>query len=220
MATATKAKKKPKTKTQMKKKSPQPPKLLPKDIWFKAGQGSRYTDEEAKILGPALAELVKSRQGEMSAADVVYEAESPSSPFHERIYAEDDKTAAFMRREELAREMIRSIYVCWSSNTAGEPVEESTRLLRWVVIQDHDEDEPEEDSVDEIRPGRRSTVDRRTRRLVTIDEVVGNLDYEKQMIDNARADFKRMERRYRWFMENLPKFKQKFRKTFNAIGKL
>lgn len=195
------------------------PKKIPDNIWFKAGRGSRYSDEEAKVLGPALADLVKTRQGELSAADIVIEAENPNSPFHARIYAEDDKTAAFRHREELAREMVRSIYICWDSNESGESIEESTRLLQWVVISEEPE-EPEPESVDEIRPGRRGPADRRTRRLVTIDEIVGNKDYEKQMIDNARADFKKMEARYKWFNDNLPKFRQKFKKTFESIRKL
>lgn len=191
----------------------------PENVWFRAGQGSRFTDEDAQKLGPVLAGLVKSNQGELSAADIVHEAENKKSVLHEYIFAEDDSTAAFRYREELARSMVRSIYVCWENNETGEAIEESTRLLQWVVVSaEPEEEEPE--SVDEIRPGRRGPSDRRTRRLVTIDEVVGNKEYVDQMIANALADFKKFSARYKWFNENLPKFKKKFKKAFAAIEKL
>ncbi len=196
---------------------------LPKDIWFRAGEGSRYTDEDAEVLGPALAALVKEHQGELAAADIVEEARSRHSVFHEYIFADDDKTAAAKHREELARGLVRSIYVCWSGNSNGEPVEESTRLLRWVVVPAQDAEEAQEEAEEGVRPGRRSKVkkrDRRTRRLVTVDEAVSNAEYVRQMIEAARQDLKRCEARYHWFVQNLPRFRQKFKRTFEAIRRL
>lgn len=196
---------------------------IPKDIWFRAGEGSRYTDEDAKILGPALAAMVKEHQGELSAADIVEEARSRSSVFHDYIFADDDKTAAARHREELARGLVRSIYVCWSGNSDGEPVEESTRLLRWVVVPAQNTEEEQEEAEEGVRPGRRPPKkkrDRRTRRLVTVDEAVSNAEYVRQMIETAKQDLKRCEARYRWFIQNLPRFKRKFKRAFDAIRRL
>jgi len=186
-------------------------------VWFETITGSRYTDEDAKIIGPELARIVRESQGELCAADIVEAARDPRSPLH-AYFEWDDEVAAHMWREEQARHMTRGVYVCWQTRDAGK---QRVRLCEWVfVAQEEVDDEEEDDGIPEVRPGRTVPTDGRTRRAATFDYVVEQADLCDQMIARALADLQRWERRYQYYRDNYPEFKQKFRRAWNAINAL
>lgn len=82
---------------------------------YYAAQGSRYSDKDASILGPALSELAV--KGEVQPRDVVDVAKSSNSPLH-KYFEWNDARAADQFRLEQARNMLRSIKVKYTENGA------------------------------------------------------------------------------------------------------
>ncbi len=58
-----------------------------------------------------LAAIESRNNGRLTPAAVVEDATDPSSPLHDEIFKENDREAAYQRRLDLARELIRSIRV-------------------------------------------------------------------------------------------------------------
>jgi hypothetical protein len=69
-----------------------------------AARGSRFTDKDAKIIGPALENL--NAEGKGTAADIVDAARPDDAPLH-RYFEWDDGVAAERYRETQARHMAR-----------------------------------------------------------------------------------------------------------------
>lgn len=75
---------------------------------YYAASGSRFSKNDAEIIGPALADLAT--KGPVTAQDVADVARSSNSPLH-RYFEWDDKKAANLYRTDQARNMLRSIKV-------------------------------------------------------------------------------------------------------------
>jgi hypothetical protein len=191
-------------------------------VWFETIIGSRITDEDAAIIGPELAKIIRANQGRWCAADIVEAARDPASPLHP--YFEWDKdTAAQLYNEDQARHMTRGIYVAWNERQDGETIKQSVRLCEWVVISEQSQEEIDEDEGDapKIRPGRKGLrPDRRTRRAVTFDYVVEQDDLKAQKMAEFDAALQRLERRFQYYMDLWPDFKETRRRVWNAIKAL
>ena len=193
-------------------------------LWYRATEGSRYSTADVNAFGPTLVKLVRKQQGKLAAADIVEEGKDPNSPLH--AYFEWDNTAAaFQFREEQARQMSRSILICWKEKHDGGLVEKSTRLLEFVFIPaagaaaKADKDEEEGEGVT-IRPGRQTPIDRRTQRLVTIDEVVENPVYIEQKLREAIRELEKWQRKYEFYVNTASMFRKTLRRIWNAINSL
>ena len=90
-----------------------------------ATAGSRFTDKDARIIGPVLAEL--SGQQEIDAAAVVETARSANCPLH-AYFEWDDSKAAHMYREGQATEIINTVRVRFVSDDNGQ--ERTVRAYR------------------------------------------------------------------------------------------
>ena len=69
------------------------------------------TLEQKLAIEQRLAELTAQGGGRLTPEAVVRDAEDPSSPFHAKIFGESEREAAYQRRLELARQLIRSVRV-------------------------------------------------------------------------------------------------------------
>lgn len=69
------------------------------------------TLEEKLAVERRLTELTILGDGRLTPEAVVRDAEDPSSPLHAKIFRESDGEAAYQRRLELARQLIRSVRV-------------------------------------------------------------------------------------------------------------
>lgn len=69
------------------------------------------TLEEKLAIERRLAELTEQGGGRLTPEAVVRDAEDPSSPLHAKIFRETDGEAAYQRRLDLARELIRAVRV-------------------------------------------------------------------------------------------------------------
>jgi hypothetical protein len=191
-------------------------------VWFETIIGSRISDEDAQIIGPELARIIRANQGRWCAADIVEAARDPKSPLHPYFEWNKD-VAAQLYNEEQARRLTRGVYVAWNERQDGKTVKQQVRLCEWVVISERSQEQIDEDENNEqrIRPGRQGArPDRRTRRAVTFDYVVEQDDLKAQKMAEFDADLKRLERRYQYYMELWPDFKQNRRRQWEAIKAL
>jgi hypothetical protein len=69
------------------------------------------TLEEKLAIERRLTELTAQGGGRLTPEAVVQDAENPQSPLHTKIFGESDREAAYQRRLELARQLIRSVRV-------------------------------------------------------------------------------------------------------------
>jgi hypothetical protein len=75
--------------------------------------GSRLSDKDAAVIGPALSELAD--KGEVKPRDIVDVAKSSNSPLHS-YFEWNDARAADLFRLEQARHMLRSVRVRYTEN--------------------------------------------------------------------------------------------------------
>jgi len=74
--------------------------------------GSRFgRDDDVSRIGPEVERLIKKHGQKLAIEEAVREAENPSSPLHSVIFREDDTTAAYEHRLDLARHLFRSVQV-------------------------------------------------------------------------------------------------------------
>ncbi len=69
------------------------------------------TLEERMNISARLAELTEKNGGRLTPEDVVNDAKDRSSPLHAQIFRENDSDAAYQRRIDLARQLIRSVKI-------------------------------------------------------------------------------------------------------------
>ena len=139
---------------------------------YKAVAGSNLDDEAARVVGRALARLVKAH-GEVTPEIVLDEASKDTSPLHS-YFDWDDKTAAVAYRIEQAKHLIRSIKVVVEADGDGEDIE----VRAFVSV--------ESDS---------------RRRYQTIDTALNDVGFRKQIIEDALNGLRAWENKYRVLSE-------------------
>lgn len=95
---------------------------------YRAKDGSRFTEQDAQVIGTALRRLED--EDALEPARVVAEAKAPASPLHS-YFEWDEKRAANRYRYAQAREMMRSIYVV----TRGAKGNSNIRTFIPVTVQ-------------------------------------------------------------------------------------
>lgn len=91
-----------------------------------AQQGSRFTGEDAKAIGPVLQELVA--QGSGKASDLVEAAQSSNSPLRKYLEWDNDK-AGHLYRLSQADEIVDSIRVRFATSDAKEYAARAFKVL-------------------------------------------------------------------------------------------
>lgn len=80
-------------------------------VRYAADPCSQYTDGDARKMGPVLRKEFKKHGDTFTARQLVAVSRNPKSPFHKYIFAETDRTIAWRRREQLAKELMLAIRV-------------------------------------------------------------------------------------------------------------
>lgn len=91
-----------------------------------ASAGSKFTKDDAQVIGPALTSLAE--QGQMSDSTIVEVARSPNSPLHAYFEWDDPKAAHYYRLGQ-AQEMVREIRVRLTDGHA-EPIGRTLKIAR------------------------------------------------------------------------------------------
>ena len=177
----------------------------PVEVRFQAASGSRFNKQDAERIGPELLRL-KKRNGTLTKEAVVKSAQRQGSPLH-ADFEWDDEKAATAHRLEQARYIMRSIMIVWDESTADGKVEQvQTRLLHSVLA------EPDEDAVDQGT--------RNQRVFVSFRDVVENPEYAQQVIDSMEQALQRVDSRFRFYLDKIPMFAERFQPVFDEISAL
>lgn len=91
-----------------------------------ASAGSKFTKDDAQVIGPVLTELAE--QGQMTDATIVEVARSANSPLHAYFEWDDQKAANYYRLGQ-AQEMVREIRVRLTDGHA-EPIGRTLKIAR------------------------------------------------------------------------------------------
>lgn len=176
----------------------------PVEVRFKAAAGSRFNKTDAERIGPELLRL-KQVNGTLTKEAVVSSAKRANSPLH-TDFEWDDQQAAIAHRLEQARYMMRSIMIVWDeSNASGDTEQVSTRLLHSVRV-------PKEDAEPEDKASKRV--------FVSFRDVVENPEYAQQVIDSMEQALQRIDSRFRFYLEKIPLFAERFQPIFDEMEAL
>jgi len=85
-----------------------------------AVEGSRFSQEDARAIGPVLEHLAHRGQGKATEMDIIHAASDPRSPLH-RHFEWDNHEAARQWRKQQAREMVSAIAVKVSGENGNHP---------------------------------------------------------------------------------------------------
>lgn len=145
---------------------------------YKAAQGSRLNDEQARRYGECILGIIESRGGNVTSQDVLAHAKKSASPLHD-FFEWDDGIAAEAWRLEQARYIMRSVHVVIKINEH----EEETRLL-WNVREtpDDENDKPE-------------------RVFVSIERILSETEIRAQVIEEALRQLTSWKARYKQYQE-------------------
>lgn len=166
---------------------------------FFAVAGSRYTDNDAMVIGPELEKLAI--QGRSTACAIVESARNEKSPLHS-YFEWRDGVAASLYREEQARYMARSIAVK-VVDAAGEEKEIRAFFSAKVVTMDSVGD----------RKGQKQ------RPYVTVDRVQGDKEIANQIINDALSQLISWKAKYAAYRSLFKEFEQ-LSGVFDAINSL
>jgi hypothetical protein len=179
----------------------------PVEVRFRAATGSRFNKADAERIGPELLRL-KKHHGVLTKDLLVQKAQSARSILH-ADFNWDDATAAHAHRLEQARYILRSIMIVWDESTPDGGVEQvSTRLFHSVRVNSDDEDAP-------TNRGTRSQ-----RVHVTFRDVVENPEYAQQVIDSMERAVVRLDARFRFYLDKVPMFAERYQGLFDEITAL
>lgn len=156
-----------------------------------ARRGSRYSNDDARVIGPVLNELAESNNNGFTPKDVVEVASDPESPIH-RYFEWKDEVAGPLYRLDQARGMARSIQI--RVITADQAEDEGDTVRAYHNIQDtYTFQRKEGDQV--------INEDVTRRRYVTLEMVKQVPDYQEQIIKRVlgllrtfRSDFAQFSR--------------------------
>lgn len=177
----------------------------PVGVRYRPATGSRFSKSDAERIGPELLRL-KKEHGVLTKAILLNSAERARSILH-TDFNWDDASAAHTHRLEQARYMLRSIMIVWDvSNSDGDTEQESTRLFHSVRTEVPDDD---------AEQGTRSQ-----RIHVTFREVIENPNYARQVIESMEKAVKGLDTRFRFYLDKLPMFAERYQELFDAIAAL
>jgi hypothetical protein len=157
---------------------------------YYAMNGSRFTDADARKIGPVLQDLAKT--GDMTADSVVKAARSSNSPLRE-YFEWNDKVAADNYRMEQARNMIRSIRVRFVSDGR----EQVARAFQVV--------------------GPKSAYPEEPRRYHAVSTIHEDSKLAAQMMEHAVGDLQSWRRKYEPYVELWSRFGDVFQGVLNQI---
>jgi macrodomain Ter protein organizer (MatP/YcbG family) len=160
-----------------------------------ARQGSRFTDEDAKIIGPELEKLAI--EGQTTAHDIVENAKNTDSALHQ-YFEWADETAANLYRETQARHMANSITIRIKTNEGDKEI----RAFHAIKVVTTEEENQIQKS------------------YISIDKIADNTDMMGQVVEEARKALLGWKERYNIYQSMIPAFKQEFTPVIEAIGKL
>lgn len=146
---------------------------------YTAATGSILSDEKAQRYGERIALLVEEKDGAVTPAEIVCDAERKVSPLHD-FFEWDNKTAATMYRVDQARYLLRSIHVVIKQNDH----EQEQRAFYNVVIKSEATEEDE-------------------RVYVHLDRVLGEEDLRQQVIAQALAKLVTWQAKYKLYKESV-----------------
>lgn len=141
---------------------------------YSAKKGAQFSNEQAQVYGPHLERLQKNKGDKLTPSDVVKDAKKKSSPTH-NFFEWDNKDAGNKWRKYQARHLLNSIEVI-IKEYPSEPV----KLFYNVVNGDDSEDQ---------------------QGYVTIEKVMSQEEYRKQIIEHALRELRGWEKRYRIYNE-------------------
>lgn len=160
-----------------------------------AATGSRFTDKDAAVIGPALEELHM-----VTATEIVSAARAESSPLHP-YFEWRDSVAADLFRQEQARHMARSILVrVVVSPTRTEPVRAFHAVH--LVRQPGEPPVAQEDSERSYVP------------VATLQE---DPALGQQIVSEAHQQLIGWQRRYSQYRRLLPEFAERFGPLFKVL---
>ena len=165
-----------------------------------ATAGSRFTDKDARVIGPVLVELAD--QKEVTASSVVEAAQSANCPLHS-YFEWNDKVAASKFREGQATEMINAVRVRFVSE---EGHERATRAYRVAQVQSGDRNG---------RPLIYQTASAWVDHLNPLRLGVGDPD---EIMGTALRELQQWRIKYRPYAEMLGEFKDAAVVILNQIG--
>ena len=157
-----------------------------------AKQGSRYSNEDAKIIGPALERL-----GQATAEDIVKTASEETSPLH-TYFEWDNSVAADEYRKGQARIMAASIMIK-VVDRGGKDTD--VRAFHAVKFD-------------------KSDIAEEHRRYVPIDVVRKNEGMSDQVIEEAKKQLHGWRTRYNAYRQLFPEFEQQLGPVFDIITKV
>ncbi len=161
-----------------------------------ARPGSRFTNEDARLIGPAL-----DRLGAPKAQDIVDAARNHASPLHPYFEWRDDIAAEEYRKAE-ARTMARSIVIKVVSDDHQERL---TRAFEAVTVNRlPGSSEDAEDS----------------RSYVAYDVIRQSPDLSNQVIQRAKSQLSAWRHAYETYRALYPSFDTTFRDVFDIIHRV
>jgi len=161
-----------------------------------ARQGSRFTDNDAKIIGPELEKLANGKRA--TAKDIVESAKENNSPLHTYFEWQDD-VAASLYRETQARHMASSITIKIKT-VGGEDTE--VRAFHAIKIMTTEDEIPIQKS------------------YISLETVAENLDMMGQIVDEARKALSGWKQRHEIYRSMIPAFNQEFTPIIEEINRL
>jgi hypothetical protein len=177
----------------------------PVEIRFRAATGSRFNKSDAERIGPELLRL-KKKHGVLTKDLLVQKAHDTRSVLHDD-FNWDDASAAHAHRLEQARYILRSIMIVWDESTDDGGIEQVSTRLFHSVRADSDEDAPNQGN-------------RGQRIHVTFRDVVENPEYAQQVIDSMERAVVRLDTRFRFYLDKVPMFAERYQAIFDEITAL
>lgn len=164
-------------------------------VMYSVRKGSRISVASAQVVGPEL-EAIAREEGGISAAAVVDRAATPGTALanwddQTHYFEWNDEEAAYLHRQEQARNLIRSIIVRVSTPTG----EAKSRAFYQVENADHE------------------------RRYRPVQEVLDNSDWSEQVINRFRGELIRLEEQYRAYL-SIEAFNRQYGSIFAEIKAL
>jgi len=160
-----------------------------------ARAGSRFTDEDAQIIGPELKRL-----GPATAKQIVDAARDPNSPLHP-YFEWDDHEAAERFREGQARVMAASIMVRVVDRSGKEQTVRAFQAVRLVTAGEERESEE--------KPAQKVYMD--------VYQVTKDPNLYQQVIREARSYLETWKQKYAIYRQLSPEFNERFTPVFTAI---